>query len=51
MGGGCDLGGKILRDEAINKRESSGNTEAVPGKISWNFSRNRYQNFKVENNL
>lgn len=51
MGGGCDLCGKILRDEAVNERESSGDTEAVPGKMSWNFSKNRYQHFKVENHL
>lgn len=48
--GGCVLCGKILRDEAVNKREGSGNTGATPGKMSWNFSK-RYQSFKVENNL
>lgn len=51
MGGGCDLCGKILKDEAVNKRESSRNTGAILGKMSWNFSKKRYQNFMVENNL
>lgn len=51
MGGRCGLCGKIFRDEVVNKRENSGNTEAVPGKMNWNLPRNRYQNFQVENNL
>lgn len=40
----------MLRDETVNKRESSGNTEAVLGRMNRNLPRNRYQNFKVENN-
>ena len=51
MGGRCDLCAKILRDEIVNKRESSRNTGAVPGRMNQNLSRDSYQNFKVENNL
>lgn len=51
MGGRCDLCGKILRDGIVSKRESSGNIEIVLGRMNQNLSSNRYQNFKVENNI
>lgn len=46
MGGRCDLRGKILRDETVNKTEGGGNTKAVLGRMNWNFSRKRYQKFQ-----
>lgn len=47
----CDLHGTILKDELLNKRKSNGNTQTVSESMNQALSRNRYQNWNVENNL